>query len=752
MVEPHKPDPLTIDSASTDKSQISVVMSALTGTDTGGSPILSYSLEVDEFTGTTWTAVIGLTTYQTDLTYTYTAVSPGQKYKFRYRALNVFGWSDYSDELAKRAATEPAKPTAPTTTNTGVSVKIEWSTPSNEGAAITAYLLEIRTSVSTTFSTETDYCDGSDSGNISNMYCIVPISELTAAPFNLVQGDVVYARVSAINEIGTSEVSDLSGDDGAEIRTVPLAPTSGPSRGSNSDEDNLHIVIQPLTGVNTGGSAITSYNIEWDQGTSTWAELVGYTTNSLLTEFTQSSGLSDGQDYKVRYRAENLFGFGPYSPETTITAITAPNQMSIDSFAVVGTNVVISWSAPDLRGGTIQGYTLKIRQSDDTTYTVDSVNCPTTTTTTSCTIPMTVFTSSPYLLEAGDLIVSVIAAENEFDVGAFSTPNTAGEVAQTIPDDPTQIPFKVNGATLSTAFSIEMPAIPNGEDGESAITSYALYWNSGSGSVFTALVGEASDSTARVYPLTGATEGTTYRFKYKAKNIYGFSAGYSGHVDILAAIEPSAPTGISATIDANSKLHIDWTAPSNNGAAISEYLIEIKDSNGAYQTESTHCSGLNTDVLANSECFVPLTHLENTYNLQVGDTVFIRISAENSQGWGATAEYSGGDTMETTPQATALTQGTVTSTSIQLNWAALTTTQETGDSAITSYNLEWDSGNGNSVFTELVGETTPYTLLTHTESSLTAGTTYTFRLRAENAHGFGSYSSTLSILAAEKPA
>jgi len=86
--------------------------------------------------------------------------------------------------------------------------------------------------------------------------------------------------------------------------------------------------------------------------------------------------------------------------------------MVITSFAVVGTNVVITWTAPDLNGGTIQGYTLKIRQSDESTYTIDSTNCPTTTTTTSCTIPMNVFSSSPYLLEAGDLIVTIIAAEN----------------------------------------------------------------------------------------------------------------------------------------------------------------------------------------------------------------------------------------------------------------------------------------------------------------------------------------------------
>jgi hypothetical protein len=36
-------------------------------------------------------------------------------------------------------------------------------------------------------------------------------------------------------------------------------------------------------------------------------------------------------------------------------------------------------------------------------------------------------------------------------------------------------------------------------------------------------------------------------------------------------------------------------------------------------------------------------------------------------------------------------------------WTALTTSSETGDSAITSYNLEWDSDGLGVTFTELVG-------------------------------------------------
>jgi len=272
-------------------------MSALTGTSTGGSAIISYSLEKDTSSGSTWTVLNGFSTYQTDLTYTVTGVTSGVEYKFRYRALNTFGWSSYSDTLYRRAASQPSKPSAPTTSNTGVSVKIQWTAPSAQGASISAYLVEIRTSVSTVFSTELNYCDGSDSGVITDLYCVIPISSLTAAPFNLEQGDIVYARVSAINEIDTSEVSNLSAATGADIRTVPVAPSTGPSRGSSSDEDTLHITITALTGTDTGGSAITSYNIERDQGTSTWAELVGYSTNSLLTSITRSTGVVDGTDY-----------------------------------------------------------------------------------------------------------------------------------------------------------------------------------------------------------------------------------------------------------------------------------------------------------------------------------------------------------------------------------------------------------------------------------------------------------------------
>ena len=68
-----------------------------------------------------------------------------------------------------------------------------------------------------------------------------------------------------------------------------------------------------------------------------------------------------------------------------------------------------------------------------------------------------------------------------------------------------------------------------------------------------------------------------------------------------------------------------------------------------------------------------------------------------------------------------------TSTTLDIEWQALTSTANTGASTILSYYLEMDSGSG---FAEVVGFTTPYTSTSYTVTSLTAGSSYSFRLSA----------------------
>jgi hypothetical protein len=77
----------------------------------------------------------------------------------------------------------------------------------------------------------------------------------------------------------------------------------------------------------TGASPITSYNLYWDAGTSgvTWTSLKGEATENTSLTYTVSSGLTSGTDYQFQLRAKNIYGFGPFTAASTITASGVPD-------------------------------------------------------------------------------------------------------------------------------------------------------------------------------------------------------------------------------------------------------------------------------------------------------------------------------------------------------------------------------------------------------------------------------------------
>jgi len=76
---------------------------------------------------------------------------------------------------------------------------------------------------------------------------------------------------------------------------------------------------------------------------------------------------------------------------------------------------VISWTAPNNGGSPITGYTVKIRQSDVTTFAVLTTSCDmSASTATTCTIPVTALRSIPYSLEWGTNVHATVAATNAY--------------------------------------------------------------------------------------------------------------------------------------------------------------------------------------------------------------------------------------------------------------------------------------------------------------------------------------------------
>jgi hypothetical protein len=85
---------------------------------------------------------------------------------------------------------------------------------------------------------------------------------------------------------------------------------------------------------------------------------------------------------------------------------------------------------------------------------------------------------------------------------------------------------------------------------------------------------------------------------------------------------------------------------------------------------------------------------------------------------------------------------------IHVDWTA-PTALGTGGAAITSYNLQFNSGSNEATWTDVVGFNPAFTgLSTVISSTISPGLTYKFRVRASNIHGFGTFSDVFSIKAA----
>jgi hypothetical protein len=94
-----------------------------------------------------------------------------------------------------------------------------------------------------------------------------------------------------------------------------------------------------------------------------------------------------------------------------------------------------------------------------------------------------------------------------------------------------------------------MPEILGNLTGGSAITSYKLEFNGGSGIVFSPLIGaDPTPNLNRLFLESGLTQGNTYAFRYTVKNIFGWATGYSPVVSIKSAKVPDSPSSVTTAI------------------------------------------------------------------------------------------------------------------------------------------------------------------------------------------------------------
>ena len=98
---------------------------------------------------------------------------------------------------------------------------LNWNAPVDNGKSLTSYKIVIRT-VDLEYVEEKTICDGENFSVIQNTQCIVTLESLRSSPYNLLIGNSIYLAVSATNDYGTSEFSEIG--NGGVIVLVPDAP------------------------------------------------------------------------------------------------------------------------------------------------------------------------------------------------------------------------------------------------------------------------------------------------------------------------------------------------------------------------------------------------------------------------------------------------------------------------------------------------------------------------------------------------
>lgn len=322
---------------------------------------MSYHVQVDNGIGGAFTDVSGSSS--DDLTTSRivsTGIVAGRYYRARYRARNIKGFSSFSPIGYIEASQVPDAPASPTVVVSGVNVVISWTLPYAQGNAIKqteVYILNKSGSFV------------NDATSQSSTSVTIPLTSIIST-YSLVQGDSIVAQVRVRNDNGWSAFSSSSSGS-ALVQVAPHKPSSAPvsvySPLDTSDADygkRLTISCSELTGDATGGSPILSYQIEYAlSGSGSWTTLGGLSPSSLVTQYTVT-GLTNGQLYDARCRAQNLHGWGDYSDVSTLLAAEVPVKISPPATSThSGSQVVIAWTKPADGGSPITGYTVLFKTS-----------------------------------------------------------------------------------------------------------------------------------------------------------------------------------------------------------------------------------------------------------------------------------------------------------------------------------------------------------------------------------------------------
>ena len=500
-------------------------------------------------------------------------------------------------------------------------------------------------------------------------------------------------QVRARNSQGTGAYSPSATATPNEKPGRPAAPTVSAASGAS-----LRV---SWTAPTNNGTAITDYDLQYKlSSSSSWTSHAFAGTGTAAT----IGGLTAGATYNVQVRAANTAGESTWSASGSGTPNEKPGRPAAPTAAAASaTSLSVSWTAPTNNGTAITDYDVRYKRSSASSWTSHAfAGTGTATTIGSLT------TGAVYNVE--------VRAGNAAGEGAWSPSGTG-----TPNEKPGHPAAPTASAASGSSLSVSWTAPTNNG---TAITDYDVRYKRSSASSWTS---HAFAGTGTATTIGSLTTGAVYNVEVRAGNAAGEGA-WSPSGTGTPNEKPGHPAAPTASAASGSSLSVSWTAPTNNGTAITDYDVRYKRSSASSWT---------------SHAFAGTGTATTIGGLTAGAVYNVQVHAGNAAGEGDWSPSGTGTPNETPGRPAAPSVACAGVASMRVSWTA----PASDCGAITDYDVRYkrssSSGWTNHAF---AGTGTATTI-----GSLTTGAVHNVEVRAGNAAGEGAWSPSGSGTPNAKP-
>ncbi|XP_010577031.1 PREDICTED: protein sidekick-2 [Haliaeetus leucocephalus] len=492
----------------------SVMLSWEPGSD-GLSPVRYYTVQSRELPDGEW-ALHSASVSHNVTAFVVDRLKPFTSYKFRVKATNDIGDSEYSEESESLTTLQAAPEEAPTilsvTPHTTTSVLIRWQPPAEDkiNGILLGFRLRYRELVYDSlrgFTLRGIGNPGATWAELTPVYAVHNLSEVSLTQYeldNLSKHRRYEIRMSVYNAVGEGPPSPPQ-----EVFVGEAVPTGAPQNVAvqAATATQLDVTWEPPPAESQNGD-IQGYKIHFWEAQSQ-NESARVKTLFLPENGVKLKNLTGYTSYWVSVAAFNAAGDGPRSPpvkgRTQQAAPSAPGSIRFSELTTTSVNV--SWEPPPLPNGVLEGY----RLGYEPCMPVDGV---------SKIVTVDVKGNSPLWMKVKDLAEGVtyrfrIRAKT-FAYGPDVEANITTGPGEGAPGPPGEPFISRYGSAITIHWS-------SGDPGQGPITRYVIEARPSDEGLWDILIKDIpKEVTSYTFSTDILKQGVSYDFRVIAVNDYGY--------------------------------------------------------------------------------------------------------------------------------------------------------------------------------------------------------------------------------------